>query len=204
MSCDPADLPPAVRRCGASLPLLQKTRLRPGFLVLAMHRKEHNMNIMQTIRLPARDFEAWRAAARALLLKGVRPDAVRWEEGAGADDLFALDDPVPGVTERAVGTVPRKFLDLAQVAYFHDDPKRPALLYRLLFRLQKDHHLLDMRSHPDVSRLYQMVAEIRDDVARSKTEAGRRLRRAMVGDGERHSVAWEGFRTETGGGSKVA
>ncbi|MBI4923020.1 MAG: hypothetical protein HY834_14850 [Devosia nanyangense] len=127
----------------------------------------------------AKDFDEWRATARALLLTGTPPHEVRWEEGVASGDLFAAPaEPVAGVTRRAVGVVPRRFLDLARVAFFHEDPQRLALLYRLLFRLQKDRSLIDARSDPDVGRLYGMVAEIRDDVMRSKTEAGSLLRHA--------------------------
>jgi DNA polymerase len=135
---------------------------------------------MKIVRLKSvRDFDEWRAAARALLLTGTPPHEVRWEEGGGSGDLFAAPaEPVAGVTRRAVGVVPRRFLDLARVAFFHEDPQRLALLYRLLFRLQKDRSLIETRSDPDAGRLYRMVAEIRDDVMRSKTEAGSLLRHA--------------------------
>lgn len=135
---------------------------------------------MRVVRLlNSRDFDEWRAAARALLLEGTLPGEVRWEEGIGGDDLFAsTTEQAIGVTRRAVGVVPRRFLDLALVAFYHDDRERLALLYRLLFRLQKHRSLIEARSDPDVSRLYRMVAEIHDDVRRSKTEAGKRLRQA--------------------------
>lgn len=161
---------------------------------------------MKVVRLPsATDFDAWRAAARALLIAGTRPDAVRWEVGPEIEDLFAAPAaPVEPLHGRAVGVVPRRFLDLARVAFHHDDPERLALLYRLLFRLQKHHGLLEARSDPDVSRLYRMVKDIRDDVMRSRTEAGGRLRKAVRDEAQRRSVAWEGGAGGKTGGPKVA
>ena len=41
------------------------------------------------------------------------------------------------VADRAVGTVPPRFIELAEAAICHSDPERFALLYRLLFRLQQ-------------------------------------------------------------------
>jgi uracil-DNA glycosylase family protein len=123
---------------------------------------------MKTVRLQnGHDFAEWRAAARSLLLEGIRPDEVRWEEGVS--DLFAAP-PIEGVTRRAVGIVPQRFIDLAQVALFHRDPLRLSLLYRLLFRLQKDKAVLALRSDPDVSRLYKLVSDLREETRRKKEE----------------------------------
>lgn len=116
---------------------------------------------MKIVRLQREhDFEEWRAYARALLLDGTPPDAVRWEVGPGG--LFAGEEtPAPAIVRRAVGVVPRRFVELGRVALFHRDPARFALLYRLLFRLQKDPSLLASRFDPDVSRLYKMVSDLR-------------------------------------------
>ena len=123
---------------------------------------------MDKVRLrDGHDFEEWRGAARALLMRGTPPDAVRWQ--AGGDDLFAAGEAsVAAVTGRAVGVVPPLFIDLAQVALHHDDPLRFALLYRLLFRLQKDHALLGARDDPDVARLYKLCADMRAAAARRR------------------------------------
>jgi uracil-DNA glycosylase family protein len=122
---------------------------------------------MRIVRVhPPHDFEAWRAAARALLIAGTPPDEVRWE--AVADDLLAATEPEsPAISGRAVGVVPQRFIGLARIALFHRDPRRFALLYRLLFRLQKDRTLLEARADPDVSRLYKLVDDLRAETARA-------------------------------------
>lgn len=123
---------------------------------------------MRSVRITdGHDYQAWRAAARALLLAGTRPDEVQWREGE--PDLLTLSDgTAPAVSGRAVGVVPQLFVDLAKVALFHDDPARFGLLYRLLFRLQKDHALLASRSDPDVARLYKLCADVRDAERRER------------------------------------
>jgi len=123
---------------------------------------------MQTVRLAdGQNYLAWRAVARALMLAGTRPDDVRWEEGE-ADLLTAAEGNTQAVAGRAVGVVPQRFVDLAKVALFHPDPARLALLYRLLFRLQKDHALLASRSDPDVARLYRLCSDVRERERRER------------------------------------
>src|SRR5690348_780448 len=121
---------------------------------------------MKLVRLrDGRDFEEWRGAARRALLSGTPPDEIRWE--AGEDDLLTTGNgQIAPVTCRAVGVVPPLFVDLARVARRHKDPERFALLYRLLFRLQKDRTLLKVRSDPDVSRLYKMCGDMRAEADR--------------------------------------
>ena len=116
---------------------------------------------MKVVRLRSEhDFEAWRETARGLLIGGTAPAEVRWE--VARDDLFAAPSDVAPVTGRAVGVVPERFIELAKVALFHQDPLRFGLLYRVLFRLQKDKSLLSLRSDPDVARLYKLVSDLRE------------------------------------------
>ncbi len=126
------------------------------------------MNIMKLVRLQhEHDFEEWRAYARALLLEATPPDAVRWEAAPGG--LFAEAElTAPAITGRAVGVVPRRFVALARIVLFHGDPARFALLYRLLFRLQKDPSLLDARFDPDVARLHKLADDLRRAVERRR------------------------------------
>ena len=114
---------------------------------------------MRRVRLiSVNDFAGWRLAARALLLGGTRPDEVFWDDPATATDLFSqAEDRPPDIANRAVGVVPPRFLDLAAVAICHREPMRFGLLYRVLFRLQKDRELIAARSDPDISKLYRLV-----------------------------------------------
>jgi uracil-DNA glycosylase family protein len=123
---------------------------------------------MKLVRLSdGHDYLAWRAAARALLLEGTPPGEVRWVEGE-ADLLSVGEGAAPAVAGRAVGVVPQRFVDLSKVALFHADPARFGLLYRLLFRLQKDATLLASRSDPDVARLYKLCTDVRETERRER------------------------------------
>ena len=120
---------------------------------------------MRRVRLTSiNDFAEWRVAARALLLRGTRPDEVIWDDPAMAIDLFVEPEDRPeDVSGRAVGVVPPRFLELAEAAICHREPIRFGLLYRLLFRLQKDRDLIEARSDPDVSKLYRLATDVRRD-----------------------------------------
>jgi hypothetical protein len=120
---------------------------------------------VKTIRLhDPHDFLEWRDAARGLLMGGTPPNDVWWE--VVRDDLLAAPSDAVPVSGRAVGVVPKRFVELAKVALFHEDPLRFGLLYRLLFRLQKDRTLLASRSDPDVARLYKLVDNLREQTRR--------------------------------------
>lgn len=125
---------------------------------------------MRRVRLEAvNDFAEWRLAARALLLAGTRPEDVVWEDPSAAVDLFAEpEERPPDVANRAVGVVPPKFIELAEAAICHREAVRFGLLYRLLFRLQKDRGLIAVRSDPDISRLHRLASEVRRDSHKMK------------------------------------
>jgi probable DNA metabolism protein len=125
---------------------------------------------MRRVRLASlNDFAEWRVAARALLLQGTHPEDVVWEDPAALVDLFAEpEERPPDVVTRAVGAVPPRFIELAEAAICHREPVRFALLYRLLFRLQKDRTLIEVRSDPDISKLHRLASEVRRDSHKMK------------------------------------
>lgn len=125
---------------------------------------------MKRVRLTSlNDFAEWRLAARALLLQGTHPEDVVWEDPAASIDLFAEpEERPPDVATRAVGVVPPRFIELAEAAICHREAVRFGLLYRLLFRLQKDRDLIEVRSDPDISKLYRLASEVRRDSHKMK------------------------------------
>jgi len=131
------------------------------------------------------DFDGWRRDARALALGGVPADAVVWQVGDTAGDLFA-DMPVTPV-ERAAFSVPRPFLDLAETAILHRDPHRFALLYTMLLRLRTQPGLIEDRADPLMRRLEEMAKSVRRDI--HKMRAFLRFREVADVDGDRF-VAW--------------
>ncbi|MEO6012596.1 MAG: UdgX family uracil-DNA binding protein [Devosia sp.] len=125
---------------------------------------------MKRVRLRSlNDFDEWRVAARALLIVGTHPEDVIWEDPAASVDLFAeAEDRPADIATRAVGVVPPRFIELAEAAVCHREPVRFGLLYRLLFRLQKDRDLIDGRSDPDISKLHRLASEVRRDSHKMK------------------------------------
>lgn len=145
---------------------------------------------MRSIQLQSvNDFAEWRVAARQLLLEGVRPEEVVWADPAAPRDLFAAEaPPAPVATERKVGTVPQRFIDWAEAGICHSDPERFGLLYRLLWRLQKDKGLMEVRSDPDVAKLGRRVSGVRRDA--HKMKAFVRFRAVPDTTGRERFVAW--------------
>jgi probable DNA metabolism protein len=144
---------------------------------------------VRSIRLAGlNDFDEWRAAARGLLLAAVPPEEVTWADSKAPDDLFGSVDPLPQVTGRKVGTVPQRFIEWAEAGICHSDPERFALLYRLLWRLQKDPQLMTVRSDPDVGRLDRRVSAVRRDS--HKMKAFVRFKSIVDDSGLERFVAW--------------
>jgi DNA polymerase len=122
---------------------------------------------MRTVEI-APTFEAWQAAARALLAVGVPPAEVTWRERA--------DSPVAPAEGRADGPrVPRRFLELARQAAAAPDSTRWQTLYAVLYRLvAESRELLASPDDPDVRRLEALAAEGRQPASPPEAEgAGR-------------------------------
>lgn len=146
---------------------------------------------MQSVRLAApNDFDEWRGRARQLLAARRAPAEVAWQEPAEADGLFGdgADEPPAAAAEALEVRVPRRFIELAEAAICHRDPQRFDLLYRLLWRLQEQRSLLDIRSDPDVRRLEQLAGAVRRDA--HKMKAFVRFRAVVGEDGSERFAAW--------------
>jgi probable DNA metabolism protein len=128
------------------------------------------------------DFAAWRDQARSLLLQGVPPEAASW----GGDDLFGNAPTVEAPATSTI-TAPRAFIDLAQDAALHSDPTRFALLYRLLWRLQRERGLVEIACDEDVAALHARARAVRRD--KHKMTAFVRFREITDEAGERF-IAW--------------
>lgn len=139
------------------------------------------------VRLPLdAGIEPWRAAARRLLAAGIPPQQVLFvAEGQEADLFGAAPLPAP---EGPVGAIPRAFAELAEHAAQHRDPERFALLYRVLWRLQRERALLADASDRDVARLERLARAVKRDA--HKMHAFVRFRETADPDGERRFVAW--------------
>lgn len=125
------------------------------------------------------DFAGWREEARRLAEARVPPDDVQWRFEGEGDDLFAssvgASSPdststshegkvAPGEGRLRTLRVPRRFIELAELAACHSDTDRFALLYRLLCRIQDESGLMEITTDDDVFRLERMARSIRRDI----------------------------------------
>lgn len=144
------------------------------------------------VSLPASDdTDAWRDAARALVLAGVEPDDVTWDEPAlAAPDLFAdAATPIPPPRPDAPPVRASKaFLSLMRMALLHREPARFDLAYRLLWRLQERPRAAEDAADPLVRRLDHLARPVRRDI--HKMRAFVRFRSVIEPDGEERYVAW--------------
>jgi probable DNA metabolism protein len=130
------------------------------------------------------DFEEWRDAARELLRQQIPPHEVNWCVQAAPDLFDDILEPMGRADH--VARVPPAFIALAENMICHSDPLRFAMAYRLLWRLQREPHLLEVVTDAEVryARLlernvgrdsHKMTAFVRFKEVPSQTE-----RRAFV------------------------
>jgi DNA polymerase len=130
---------------------------------------------MRHVRLASpTDFDGWRRAARALRQGDIAPPDVRWSVGDAEDGLF--DDAAPPDARPGESfSVPKGFMELARLALLHSDPERFDRLYRLLWRLRAEPHLLEIPTDPQVAQALLMQKNVRQ--AEHKMHAFLRFRR---------------------------
>lgn len=140
----------------------------------------------------ATDFAGWRAAARRYALQGVAPEHIDWHViGEASGSLFAAIGHDVGESQDASHSqnfrVPKAFLDLAALVTLHRDASRFGLLYRLLWRLRAEPHLLSLAVDSDVARANAMEKSVRRDM--HKMKAFVRFREAPFTN-PRQLIAW--------------
>ena len=135
-------------------------------------------------------FDAWREAARSLLMEGVAPEQVELVDTTAAPSLALAFDAAPLLRPPAARTiqVPRALIDLATVVARHDDPARWQLLYRLLWRVQQHRELLQVETDDDVAALRRMERQVKRDL--HKMHAFVRFRCITDEQGREHAIAW--------------
>jgi DNA polymerase len=147
------------------------------------------------VHLPAPDdFAFWRERARGLIQCDVPPDRVSWVEPGGTGDLFAEgpsrgDKRMPSPPADALPVrASQRFLTLVRSAALHSDPARFGLLYRALWRLQRNPQLMEDKADPEVRRIEELAKSVRRDA--HKMHAFVRFREVQEEDGTPHFVAW--------------
>ena len=120
----------------------------------------------------------WRETARRLLASNFHPDDVLWSKEPTLFSAEIGDELRPKIS------VPKAFLELAEVVSCHRDDAKWEALYRVLYRIANgEQHLLAIESDPDINRLYTMRKQVTRDMHRMKAFV--RFREV---DG--HYVAW--------------
>lgn len=142
---------------------------------------------MHVVRLASEtDFVSWREGARALRSQGVAPEDALWTvDGEGG--LFGEACPSTGSAATPF-TVPRAFMDLADQVILHRSGERFALLYRLLWRLQREPNLLHIVSDADVAKALSFSRQVSQ--AAHKMKAFVRFREITDGEGVEAYAAW--------------
>ena len=146
---------------------------------------------LHAVTLPEPDaVDAWRNAARSLVLAGVPPDMVAWSVAGEGADLLAADAPLPAQREGVHVRTSRAFLDAIRQALLHSDPERWALAYDVLWRMQSEPRLMEDRSDRAVARLHTLVRNVRRD--EHKMHAFVRFRKVQENEvtGREAFVAW--------------
>ncbi len=155
------------------------------------------MSVQAALRVRVQPtFAHWRELARAALVQGIEPEGIQFEDATtpSAPDLFGVSpDSTEGLLARpeessAMPHVPKAFLQKALIAGCHRDPERWNLLYRLLWRLQRNRDLLKVEVDSDVNELVRMEQQVRRD--EHKMHAFVRFRRVEESDGEEQFIAW--------------
>ena len=118
----------------------------------------------------ATDFDGFRDAARALLAAGVPPEDVGWHTPVESGSLFgdepsgACDGDLDGGSAAPCFTVPRAYLELARRVVLHRDPRRFALLYRLLWRMRTEPRVLAVEVDADVALVRSWHKAVEHDI----------------------------------------
>lgn len=142
------------------------------------------MTYITTIEIQeAATYEEWRDRAKCLLGSGVSPAEVLWNT-QGRPGMFGEDVLLFPATD---AKVTRAFVEVARKAVLHSDPERFALLYRVLWRLQRNRALMDDAADADVVKLNALANAVRRD--EHKMHAFVRFKEVKDGE-EARFVAW--------------
>ena len=145
---------------------------------------------MRTVRLESEiDFEGWRKAARALRAGEKPPGEVLWTVERALFDDGESPLHADGHPRGADGfSVPREFVELANLVVLHRSAERFDLLYRLLWRLGREPNLMHIASDPEVARARDFAKAVSRASHKMKAFVRFRLVEAP-GEPETH-VAW--------------
>lgn len=133
-------------------------------------------------------FAQWRSEARSLLLAGVPPEQVSWDEAGEQADLFApLAIPAPAAASAQAVRISARVQAWLACAARYRTQDRWALLYRVLWRTAGGDMAAVLAGDVDGSRLEQRVRAVRHEI--HHMHAFLRFAPNPRGQGPRH-LAW--------------
>lgn len=131
-------------------------------------------------------FESWRERARQLISADLPPEDVQWLD---RPDQVSLFTEIPQAAEPKKFSVPKAFMDLAELVACARDQRRWDLLYRMLYRLAKgDADLLKRVTDQDVLLAQDLAKSVKKDI--HKMHAFVRFKAVNEGQPDEHYVAW--------------
>ncbi len=140
-------------------------------------------------------FDEFRDRARDYILRGLAPDQVRFLAGESEQEMDLLaslrnETAFDGPAKQGKLTVPPAYLKLAKTIAHHASPRRWDLLYRILWRLQKEsRQLLELAIDDDVREATLMQKAIHREI--HKVHAFVRFEKVPNQEGEDESYfAW--------------
>jgi DNA polymerase len=146
---------------------------------------------MRTIFLDP-SFESWRDQACLLLAAAVPPEEILWTDAAQETSLFLNEENTPYSATTPPPKVSAAFMDMARTVAAHSDPRRWAVLYRMLWRQTRggEKHLLGMATDPDVRLAQQWCKTIGRDIHKMHAFVRFRLVGVDEATGREQFVAW--------------
>lgn len=119
------------------------------------------------------DVQGFRARSTSLLASQVPPGDIAWEAQAAAglsEAVRGLASRPPASTTALNSIIPRSFLRLTELVVLHRDEARFELLYRLLWRLVHEPHLVTgPDADADMALAQRMGQAVRREVFRMKS-----------------------------------
>ncbi|NJM37928.1 MAG: DNA metabolism protein [Akkermansiaceae bacterium] len=134
---------------------------------------------------------SWRLKARELLRRGIPPEKIDWCAENGEKSLLPAEEMSSVSPSREI-KVPADFLPLATSVCAHTDPRRWAILYRLLYRLTHggEKHLLKMPSDPDTRQCQMWAKAVGRDIHKMHAFVRFRLIHVDESTGKEEFIAW--------------
>jgi probable DNA metabolism protein len=117
------------------------------------------------------DVLGFRAQSNSLLAHQVPPGDIAWEALAAqgcSRAVRGLESRPPASTTALNAIVPRSFLRLTELVVLHRDEARFDLLYRLLWRLVHEPHLVNGPADADMAQAQRMGQAVRREIFRMK------------------------------------